>query len=106
MNGGAGEDVLIGGWTDYDAYNAPNLAALDAILAEWASGRDYKDRIANIKKGVPPGGTATGGTGQDWFFANPSKKPGDGGDTLTDEGDPDPRGASTTKEEVTDTAGW
>ncbi|MCI0456007.1 MAG: hypothetical protein L0Z62_03385 [Gemmataceae bacterium] len=86
--GGAGEDILIGGTTAFDM----DLAALQAIRAEWTSGRSYAARIDNLR-GVAnvgprlngpavlttgPTGTVqddgdvdtlTGGAGMDWFFA-------------------------------------
>jgi Ca2+-binding RTX toxin-like protein len=45
LDGGAGDDILVGGTTAHDA----NLAALDAILAEWTSGRSYSDRVDRIR---------------------------------------------------------
>lgn len=92
MNGGEGEDILIGGTT------VEEPIALNAVLKEWNSGRSYTDRVENIR-GVTPGGTRengdhfldastvtddsfadtlTGGTENDWFFANLS------GDSMTD----------------------
>jgi Ca2+-binding RTX toxin-like protein len=86
--GGAGEDILIGGTTLFDM----DPAALQAIHAEWTSGRSYVTRIDNLR-GVAnvgprlngniflttgPTGTVqddgdadtlTGGLGTDWFFA-------------------------------------
>ncbi|MBI1896686.1 MAG: PKD domain-containing protein [Acidobacteria bacterium] len=93
---GQGEDILIGGRTVYDSDPAA-LAALDAILAEWNSSRDYATRIANLRgtgsgagfdarlngnfflRADGPNPTVfddgaqdvmTGGGGLDWFFAN------------------------------------
>jgi ELWxxDGT repeat protein/autotransporter-associated beta strand protein len=89
LEGGSGDDLLITGFTAFDA----NSTALNAILAEWTSGRDYPTRIANLRgKGSGPrlnadfylmthGTEATvfdddaddklsGDSGRDWFFAN------------------------------------
>jgi Ca2+-binding RTX toxin-like protein len=114
--GGAGQDVLRGGWgrdlliggaggdrlhgdargdlilAGSVAFEA-NDAALAGVLAEWASGRDYQTRVANLRgQGSGPrlngnfflqvGGEfatvfddgvrdcLTGGCGRDWFFAH------------------------------------
>jgi len=87
--GDGGGDLLIAGFTAFDA----NLTALNAIMAEWASPRDYATRIANLRgtgsgprlngdyflKADGPDKTVFddgvqdwlfGGAGQDWFFAN------------------------------------
>ena len=91
LKGGGGDDLLIAGFTAFDANNT----ALNAILAEWTSGRDYPTRIANLRgDGSGPrlnadfylkaqGADATvfddddanddklsGDSGRDWFFAN------------------------------------
>jgi Ca2+-binding RTX toxin-like protein len=89
LNAGSGDDLLIAGTTAFDN----NEVALAAIMAEWASGRDYATRIANLSgTGTGPrnngdyfliagGPNATvfdngavdvlsGGSGMDWFFAN------------------------------------
>ncbi len=88
------DDILIGGTTAYDA----DTVALDAIMAEWTSDRDYATRIENLEgAGVGPRlnesyflialssdqpnpdatvfddderDILTGGHGLDWFFAN------------------------------------
>jgi len=52
---GNGNDILISGTTSYDT--PANIAALDAILAEWSSTDSYSLRISNIMSGVGPGGT-------------------------------------------------
>lgn len=82
---GSGGDILIGGATDYDA----NLAALDAIMAEWGrTDISYQQRIADLD-GPASGGlngqyllNATtvhddgasdqlvGGRKQDWYIAS------------------------------------
>jgi autotransporter-associated beta strand protein/parallel beta-helix repeat protein len=87
--GNADDDILIAGTTAYDG----NAAALDAVMAEWTSGRAYGDRIANLQgagRGVRLNGDVlltvdgvaasvrddgaadvlTGSAGRDWFFAN------------------------------------
>jgi Ca2+-binding RTX toxin-like protein len=87
--GGPGDDLLIGGTTAFDT----NPAALQAVLAEWVSPRDYATRVANLRgtgtgprlngnfflKAQGPGATVfddlavdvlTGSGGQDWFWAN------------------------------------
>lgn len=91
LQGGSDDDILIPGTTAYDA----DLKALAAILAEWASARDYATRVANLRgEGTGPrlngsyvlrsdgpnrtvfdDGAAdvlTGGAGRDWFFVNRS----------------------------------
>ncbi|HVX63619.1 MAG TPA: hypothetical protein VHC19_23555 [Pirellulales bacterium] len=84
LSGGNGDDILIGGTTAYDS----NLAALDAIMAEWGrTDISYRQRIADLE-GAASGGlngqyvlnAATvhddgasdqlvGGGGQDWYIA-------------------------------------
>ncbi len=54
---GNGNDILIGGTTSYDSNTVANIAALDAILAEWSSSDSYSLRISKIMNGVAPGGT-------------------------------------------------
>ena len=45
LHGDGGDDILIGGTTDYDS----NLAALDAIMAEWGrTDADYNTRIKHL----------------------------------------------------------
>ena len=84
-----GDDLLVAGTTAFD----DNLAALDAVLAEWTSGRTYAQRVANLRgtgsgprangntflKVSGPGVTAfddgavdalDGASGSDWFFAH------------------------------------
>jgi ELWxxDGT repeat protein len=39
-----GDDILIAGFTTFDA----ELAALEAIMAEWKSGHSYAQRVANL----------------------------------------------------------
>ena len=84
LQGNAGDDILIGGTNDYDG----NLAALNAVMAEWGrTDADYATRVKHLS-GTLGGGlnsslllTAstvhddaasdqlTGGAGMDWFFA-------------------------------------
>ena len=52
---GNGNDILVSGTTVYDSETSANLAALDAILAEWSSSSSYAVRINKIKHGVGPG---------------------------------------------------
>jgi hypothetical protein len=89
LAGGEGADLLIAGFTAFDA----NPAALNAILTEWTSPRRYEERVANLRgEGFGPrmngdyflkthGADAvvfddgnedklTGDSGRDWFFAN------------------------------------
>jgi hypothetical protein len=54
----------VSGKTKYDGDNSANIAALDAILAEWTSSDAYATRIAKILAGVGAGGAdaLNGGT--------------------------------------------
>ena len=52
---GHGNDILLSGTTTYDSDTTGNIAALDAILAEWTSADSYAVRISNIIRGVGPG---------------------------------------------------
>jgi Ca2+-binding RTX toxin-like protein len=93
LEGGGGDDLLIAGFTAFDS----NAKALDAILAEWTSSRDYFTRVTNLTgEGFGPrandayfllaaGPLATvfddadrddleGGSGRDWFFGRKSKR--------------------------------
>ena len=45
---GNGNDILVSGTTTYDSNTAANIAALDAILAEWTSGDTYATKISKI----------------------------------------------------------
>lgn len=91
--GQGAEDILIGGRTAFDSDLAA-WRALDAILSEWNSSRDFATRVQNLRGGTSPvlqpswslstegkgaGATVfndldidimTGGTGMDWFFAD------------------------------------
>jgi sugar lactone lactonase YvrE len=87
--GNSGDDLLIAGTTAFDS----DLAALDAIMAEWTSARSYADRVANLSGtgsgprangdvfllASGPGATVfddgavdqlQGAAGTDWYFAN------------------------------------
>jgi hypothetical protein len=74
LTGGTGDDILIGDNTTADA----NIAALDAILAEWASTDSYSTRIsklmtADLNTTVTRDNNANalnGGSGTDWFFSS------------------------------------
>ena len=49
---GNGQDILISGTTTYDAQTAPNIAALDAILAVWSNANlSYMQRWTKINQG-------------------------------------------------------
>ena len=54
---GNGNDILISGTTSYDSNTSANIAALDAILAEWSSSDSYSLRISKIMNGLGTGGT-------------------------------------------------
>ncbi len=81
LNGDAGDDILIGGTSTH----SDNIAALNAIMAEWASANTYATRIAKLRDtGVLLGSikldgstvqndsdvadSLTGGADRDWFF--------------------------------------
>jgi hypothetical protein len=73
LKGGSGDDILIGGFTNYDQ----NLAALEAIMAEWNSADSYATRTSVLSSyfntsTVHDDGVSdqiNGGGGQDWVFA-------------------------------------
>ena len=52
---GNGNDILISGTTSYDSNTSANIAALDAILAEWSSSDSYSTRISKIMSGITVG---------------------------------------------------
>src|SRR5262249_1996999 len=54
---GNGNDILVSGPTKYDSNTSANIAALDAVLAEWTSSDSYATRINDIVAGVGPGNT-------------------------------------------------
>jgi len=92
--GGRGADMLIGNFADdllisgYTAFDA-DQEALYAIMAEWASSRDYAARVVNLRGGGGLNGAVVldtegddrtvfddeaadqlvGAAGRDWFFA-------------------------------------
>src|SRR5262249_60918052 len=56
LQGNAGDDILVGGTTDYDS----NLAALNAVMAEWGrSDADYTTRVKHLS-GTLGGGLNSG----------------------------------------------
>src|SRR5262249_50143847 len=84
LQGTSGDDILVGGTTDYDS----NLAALNAVMAEWGrTDAAYQARVNHLNGtlgGGQSGGllltagtvhddaasdTLSGGAGMDWFFA-------------------------------------
>jgi large repetitive protein len=83
LQGNGNDDILIGDATDYDA----NLAALNAIMAEWGrTDESYATRVNHVNGSVLGGVNGSyvlnattvhddaavdqlyGGTGMDWFF--------------------------------------
>jgi len=99
--GNADEDVLIAGYTAYDA----NDTALFSLMNEWTSAGSYSSRVANITAGTGLANgyrlfgddgacqtvfndnevdTLTGSQGQDWFFANRTADNGGALDAVTD----------------------
>jgi hypothetical protein len=52
---GGGNNILVSGTTIDDGDTSANIAALDAILAEWASSNSYVPRIGKISAGVGTG---------------------------------------------------
>jgi Ca2+-binding RTX toxin-like protein len=53
LNAGSQDDILIGGWTNYDIGRAgmtydQKLAALDAAMAEWGSSDSYAMRLSAL----------------------------------------------------------
>jgi Ca2+-binding RTX toxin-like protein len=84
LHGDGGDDLLIGGTTDYDR----NLAALNAVMAEWGrTDADYTTRVQHLSRTLSGGlnagtvltattvhddaasDTLFGEGGTDWFFA-------------------------------------
>jgi Ca2+-binding RTX toxin-like protein len=91
LNGGAGDDLLIGGSTNHET----SVAALEAIMLEWASASVYATRVAHLL-GTKPGSKSgavrlssttvvddglanalTGGLHRDWFFSGVADLIGD-----------------------------
>jgi hypothetical protein len=52
---GNGQDILISGTTSYGSNTSANLAALEAILAEWASSDLYATKISKLSSGITVG---------------------------------------------------
>jgi sugar lactone lactonase YvrE len=88
LNAGIGDDLLIGGWTNYDISSAgmtydQKLTALEAVMAEWGSAASYATRRAvlagslntgtvhdNYANGAAIGDQLLGNAlANDWFFA-------------------------------------
>src|SRR5262249_43625394 len=88
LNAGAGDDIMIGGWTNYDLGSSgmtydQKLTALEAIMAEWGSTDSYATRLSdlgsllntttvhdNIANGAGIVDTLSGNiNANDWFFA-------------------------------------
>jgi hypothetical protein len=88
LNAGVQDDILIGGWTNYDISSTGTtydrkLAALIAIMAEWGSADSYPTRLSalagylntgtvhdNYANGVAVVDTLSGNkNANDWFFA-------------------------------------
>ncbi len=57
---GNGNDILISDSTSYDRNTNANIAALDAILAEWSSSDSYSLRISKIMSGITVGTSTVG----------------------------------------------
>jgi Ca2+-binding RTX toxin-like protein len=74
--GSSGEDLLISGSTAFDA----DGAALQAILAEWTSGRTYEQRLANLT-GTANSTFAARSNGN--FFLLPNYGPRNAGNQAT-----------------------
>jgi hypothetical protein len=85
--GGNLDDILIGGYTDWD--QDPNwLTALTAIMAEWTSGSSFNDRVDHLRRGTglnapyildnttvhsnngSSGNLLMGGPGQNLYYGN------------------------------------
>jgi len=73
--GNADDDILIAGFTAWDG----NIAALEAILAEWTSPRSYAQRVANIR------GTGSGERLNGDYFLD-AEGASSGGRTVFDDG--------------------
>ena len=79
LSGDAGDDILIGG----NSSASNNVAALNAIMAEWTSGNAYATRVGFLLNGGGANGSTklsvtndsvadrlTGGSELDWFFSS------------------------------------
>ena len=88
LNAGVGDDILIGGWTNYDLGSSgmtydKKVAALEAIMAEWGGSDSYATRLNalagylntntvhdNYANGVAVADQLYGNAAaNDWFFA-------------------------------------
>ncbi len=83
--GDSQDDILIGGTTAFDG----DPVALDLVILEWSSSRNYADRVNGLLAGTGPTGVRLqpgvtvlddddqdelrGGRGKDWLFANPDR---------------------------------
>jgi hypothetical protein len=93
LHAGFGDDILIGGSTNYDISSSgmtyvQKLAALEAIMAEWGSTDPYTMRLSalsgylntttvhdNYQNGVPVADQLAGNAqASDWFFAGVNDK--------------------------------
>lgn len=99
LDGGAGDDILIGGKTVYDAPTPANQRALGNIMARWAGPADYATRLAGLKDTVGHRGVSltaarcpddgaldvpAGGDDTDWFIVQNTTKPGIVRDVVAD----------------------
>ena len=96
MKGSQDDDLLIAGSTSYDEH----VTSLNLIVAEWSSGRDYTERVNNLRAGTgqvlngmgvklkasgsgrtvfddDSKDTLQGDGGRDWFFADLDGQNGD-----------------------------
>ena len=81
LGGETGDDILIGGTSSLSS----NVAALNAVMAEWTSANSYATRVANLRNGGGANGSTklnsmtiqndssaadrlTGASELDWFF--------------------------------------
>ena len=97
---GNGNDILISGTTSYDSNTSANIAALDAILAEWSSSDSYPTRITKITNGITVGSSTVA--------LNATTCQSDGvANTLSDGSGPTPNNwfIVNTKDKVTKQAG-
>ncbi len=80
--GDSGDDILVAGKTSWDQ----NVTALEAIMAEWTSGRSYTQRVSNLINGS---GSATRANGS--YFVTPDVTAFDDGavDSLSGNGGQD-----------------
>jgi Ca2+-binding RTX toxin-like protein len=80
--GDSGDDILVAGRTSWDG----NTVALEAIMAEWMSGRTYTQRVNNLINGS---GSATRANGS--YFVTPDVTAFDDGaiDSLSGDGGQD-----------------